>query len=203
MDWFFLRHFKKDLNFFFSFVVSLRERNHIIRAIVFQTMLITQSHVYGSGLPPKIKALLYWFILEKKNLNQHKEERSPLEHQSSVLFLLFFFLLFVFVFAFFFCIAVNWKSSTVRYRIDVAIIIAAFLLCYLPGWLMGFCRQFVPGIDVQAEVVHATTCIFFPLSSSCNPIIYSICKREFRATIKKMSKKLDFVDILSTTITTS
>ena len=166
-------------------------------------MLITQSHVYGSGLPPKIKALLYWFILEKKNLNQHKEERSPLEHQSSVLFLLFFFLLFVFVFAFFFCIAVNWKSSTARYRIDVAIIIAAFLSCYLPGWLMGFCRQFVPGIDVQAEVVHATTCIFFPLSSSCNPIIYSICKREFRATIKKMLKKLDFVDILSTTITTS
>ena len=43
----------------------------------------------------------------------------------------------------------------------------------------------------------------FPLSSSRNPIIYSICKRQFRATIKKMSKKLDFVDILSTTITTS
>ena len=68
----FLRHFKKDLNFFLSFVVSLRERNYIIRAIVFQTMLITESHVYGSGLPPRIKALLYWFILEKENLNQHE-----------------------------------------------------------------------------------------------------------------------------------
>ena len=68
----FSRYFKKDLNFFFSFVVSLRERNHIIRAIVFQTMLITESHVYGSGLPPRIKALLYWFILEKENLNQHE-----------------------------------------------------------------------------------------------------------------------------------
>ena len=63
-------------------------------------MLITESHVYGSGLPPRIKSLLYWFILEKENLNQHEEERSPLENQSSVLFLLFFFF-FVFVFAFF------------------------------------------------------------------------------------------------------
>ena len=35
-------------------------------------MLITESHVYGSGLPPRIKALLYWFILEKENLNQHE-----------------------------------------------------------------------------------------------------------------------------------
>ena len=67
----FLRHFKKDLNIFLSFVVSLRERNYIIKAIVFQTMLITE-HVYGSGLPPRIKALLYWFILEKENLNQHE-----------------------------------------------------------------------------------------------------------------------------------
>ena len=65
-------------------------------------MLITESHVYGNGLPPKINALLYWFILEKKNLNQHEEERSPLEHQFSVLFLLFFFFFFVFFFVCFF-----------------------------------------------------------------------------------------------------
>ena len=39
--------------------------------------------------------------------------------------------------------------------IDVAITIAAFLLCFLPGWLMGICRQFVP-----AEVVLTTNCIF-------------------------------------------
>ena len=104
MDWFFffLRHFKRIWIFFFLLVVSLRERNHIIRAIVFQTMLITESHVYGNGLPPKINALLYWFILEKKNLNQHEEERSPLEHQFSVLFLLFFFFFFVFFFVCFF-----------------------------------------------------------------------------------------------------
>ena len=62
----FLRHFKKDLNFFLSFVVSLRERNYIIRAIVFQTMLITESHVYGSGLPPRIKALLYVLVHFRK-----------------------------------------------------------------------------------------------------------------------------------------
>ena len=43
--------------------------------------------------------------------------------------------------------------------IDVAIIIAVFLLCFLPGWLMSTCGQFVPGIDVSAEVVLATTCM--------------------------------------------
>ena len=73
--------------------------------------------------------------------------------------------------------------------VDVTIIIATFLLCYLPLWITGICRQFVPGIDFPAEAVLATMCIFF-LSAVCNPIIYSIRKREFRKAVKKMLRKV-------------
>ena len=80
---------------------------------------------------------------------------------------------------------VSKRLSDRKAAVDVTIIIAAFVLCYLPGWLMGICRQFVPGIDVSAEVVLATTCTFF-VSTLCNPIIYSIRKREFRTAVKKV-----------------
>ena len=72
---------------------------------------------------------------------------------------------------------------------DVTIIIAAFLVCFLPFWVTGICRLFFPGIDVPAEVDLATTCIFF-LSTICNPIIYSIRKREFRNAVKKMFRRI-------------
>ena len=39
--------------------------------------------------------------------------------------------------------------------IDVAIIIAAFLVCLLPGWGMSICQKFVPSIDVPAGAVLA------------------------------------------------
>ena len=73
--------------------------------------------------------------------------------------------------------------------VDVSIIIAAFLVCFLPVWVTGICRQFVPGIDIPAEAVLSTTCIFF-LSAICNPIIYSIRKREFRKAVKKMFRSI-------------
>ena len=69
--------------------------------------------------------------------------------------------------------------------VDVIIIITAFLLCFLPGWIMGIYRQFVTSGDVPAKVVLSTTCIFF-FSSLCNPIIYSTRKREFRSAVKKV-----------------
>ena len=78
----------------------------------------------------------------------------------------------------------EWKAA-----VDVSITIAAFLLCFLPGWVVGIFRQFFRGIDVPAEVVLVTTCIFF-LSSLCNPIIYSIRKREFRAGVKKVLRRI-------------
>ena len=73
--------------------------------------------------------------------------------------------------------------------IDVAIIIAAFLVCLLPGWGMSICQKFVPSIDVPAGAVLVAKCVFF-LSAICNPIIYSIRKREFRNAVKKMLRKI-------------
>ena len=73
--------------------------------------------------------------------------------------------------------------------IDVAIVIAAFLVCLLPGWGMSICQKLVTSIDVPAGVVLAANCIFF-LSAICNPIIYSIRKREFRDAVKKMLRRI-------------
>ena len=73
--------------------------------------------------------------------------------------------------------------------VDVTIIIAAFLVCFLPFWVTGICRLFVPGIDVPAEADVATACIFF-FSTICNPIIYSIRKREFRSAVKRMFRRI-------------
>ena len=69
--------------------------------------------------------------------------------------------------------------------VDVSIIIAAFLVCFLPVWVTGICHLFVPGINISAEAVLSTTCVYF-LSAICNPIIYSIRKREFRKAVNKM-----------------
>ena len=73
--------------------------------------------------------------------------------------------------------------------IDVAIIIAAFLVCLLPGWGMSICQKFVPSIDVPAGAVLVAKCVFF-LSAICNPVIYSIRKREFRNAVKKMLRQI-------------
>ena len=73
--------------------------------------------------------------------------------------------------------------------IDVAIIIAAFLVCLLPGWGMSICQKFVPSIDVPAGAVLVAKCVFF-FSAICNPIIYSIRKREFRNAVKKMLRQI-------------
>ena len=73
--------------------------------------------------------------------------------------------------------------------VDVSIIITAFLVCFLPTWIMGFFRNFVPGVDVPAEAVLATSCIFF-LTAIWNPIIYSICRREFRVALKKVFRRV-------------
>ncbi|XP_078350236.1 octopamine receptor beta-1R-like [Oculina patagonica] len=73
--------------------------------------------------------------------------------------------------------------------VDVGIVLAAFLLCYLPVWITGLCRQFGKNMEVPAEVILSTSS-FFTVSSLWNPIIYSIRKREFRAGIKNVLKRL-------------
>ena len=68
--------------------------------------------------------------------------------------------------------------------LDVSIIIAAFLLCFLSTWIVGFSLRFFKSTNVPPEAVLVTYCIF-TFSSVCNPIIYSIRKRDFRRAVKK------------------
>ena len=89
----------------------------------------------------------------------------------------------------------NQQQETSRRRIkrkaavDVSIIIAAFLVCFFPGWVVGICRKFIKSIEVPAEAVWITKCIFV-VSSLCNSIIYSIRKRDFRAGIKNVLRRI-------------
>ena len=73
--------------------------------------------------------------------------------------------------------------------VDICIIIVAFMVCYLPAWTVGICRQFFNELDVPASFVLGTNAIFHA-SSLCNPIIYSIRKKEFRAGVKKVFRRM-------------
>ncbi|XP_068704932.1 octopamine receptor beta-1R-like [Montipora foliosa] len=73
--------------------------------------------------------------------------------------------------------------------IDVSIIIGAFLLCFIPGWIVAICRQFAKAITVPSQAVLITSCIFIA-SSVCNPIIYSVRKRDFRSVVKKLLRRI-------------
>ena len=72
---------------------------------------------------------------------------------------------------------------------DVFITITAFFICFLPLWVVSFCRQNATRIKVSSQVVLLSNCLFF-VSSLCNPIIYSIRKKEFRDAVKKMFSRM-------------
>ena len=72
---------------------------------------------------------------------------------------------------------------------DVSLIIAAFLLCYLPSWIVGYGRQLDKNIAVPAKLVLVTSCIAF-VGSLCNPIIYSVRKRKFRTAVKNVFRRI-------------
>ena len=76
--------------------------------------------------------------------------------------------------------------------VDVIIIIATFLLCYLPMWIVRFARQFVESIKVPSEAVPVASAIFMA-NCLCNPIIYSIRKRDFRARVRTMFRRIGLV----------
>ena len=73
--------------------------------------------------------------------------------------------------------------------VDVTIVICAFVMCFLPAYFVGNIRQFVKNIKVPADVVLVTSCIF-NASSICNPIIYSIRKRDFRTGLKNVLRRI-------------
>ena len=66
---------------------------------------------------------------------------------------------------------------------DVMIIIGAFILCYLPVWIMGMYRA--AGGLLSAEAILSIHWVY-ALTMVCNPIIYSIRKREFRKALRKL-----------------
>lgn len=84
---------------------------------------------------------------------------------------------------------ISQRKMEHKAAVDVRIIIAAFLLCYLPGWMVGVLRQFVNRFKIPAEAVLVSTGISF-LSSLCNPVIYSIRKREFRKAVKNVLRRM-------------
>ena len=79
------------------------------------------------------------------------------------------------------------RKSEHKAAIDVSIIVAAFFLFFFPTGIVGICREFANTFKAPAEIVQVSTGIFF-VSSVCNPVIYSIRKREFRRAIKKVFK---------------
>ena len=73
--------------------------------------------------------------------------------------------------------------------VDVIIVITAFLICCISGWITGICRQFITSFKVPAEVILVTSCIYMS-SFLCNPIIYSIRKRAFRMGVKNVFRRI-------------
>ena len=73
--------------------------------------------------------------------------------------------------------------------VDISIIIAAFLLCCFSAWITSLCRQLITSFKMPAEVILVTSCIFMS-SFLCNPIIYSIRKREFRTRVKNVFRRI-------------
>ena len=86
------------------------------------------------------------------------------------------------------------QGSERKAAVDASIIIAAFILCYLPTWVVGILRQFVKSVEVPAETVLVTSSIFMA-NSLCNPIIYSIRKREFRTSVKNLFRRIGLCEI--------
>ena len=77
------------------------------------------------------------------------------------------------------------RLSERKAAVDFTLIIATFLLCFFPSWVVAVCRQLVKGTEISAETELATTSIVI-FNSLCNPIIYSIRKREFRSAVKNV-----------------
>lgn len=81
--------------------------------------------------------------------------------------------------------------------VDVCIIIAGFVLCYLPIWITSLCSGFLKTQKLPAVVIQITGCLFF-LSSLCNSIIYSIEKEAFEQVSRMCLGGLKFVELLTT-----
>ena len=72
--------------------------------------------------------------------------------------------------------------------VDVCIIMAAFMICYLTEWTDLVLHYFFK-VEFPSEVTQTTRCIYY-ISSVTNPIIYSVRKREFRGGAKRTLRRI-------------
>lgn len=76
----------------------------------------------------------------------------------------------------------EWRGA-----VDVSIIIAAFLLCFLPSWPdHNFPAPVDKEVSPKAIII---ACYFIIVSAVCNPI-YSMRKRKIRITVKKVLRQI-------------
>ena len=68
---------------------------------------------------------------------------------------------------------------------DVMIIIAVFLLCYLPMWILACYRTW--GGEPSSEAILSAHCLYATIMV-LNPVIYSIRKKEFRKAVRNVLK---------------
>ena len=62
------------------------------------------------------------------------------------------------------------------------------VLCFLPPWISGLLRNFAGSVKVSAEATPITDGCFM-VSAFCNPLIYSIRKRDLRASVKSLLRR--------------
>ena len=80
------------------------------------------------------------------------------------------------------------RKAERRAAADVNIIVVWFFLCFLPPWICGLLRNFAGGVKVPAEATLITNGCFM-VSAFCNPLIYSIRKRDFRTSVKNLLRR--------------
>ena len=84
------------------------------------------------------------------------------------------------------------KRKERKASVDVVVIIAAFLFCFFPLWVVNLLRKYATSIHVPPYLILGAKCMYV-VSSVCNTIIYSIRKREFRAAVRQIFSRLGLI----------
>ena len=69
---------------------------------------------------------------------------------------------------------------------DVLVVLIAFLVCFLPMWIRGLYRA-ITGEPHSQMVLLCVMCVY-DTTAICNPIIYSVRKKEFRKSVRNLFK---------------
>lgn len=88
--------------------------------------------------------------------------------------------------------AVARRTSNRKAAVDVCIVVGAFLLCFIPVWILGVFRQTMENTEDVPALASMIANAIFLVSSMVNPIIYSIRKQAFRDAVKKGMRRFGF-----------